>query len=568
MTTIIKLWAILSLLSLVWAREVLDKSTGVKCWFMKTGKRESYIELGVEKLKSSNPKVKIPIFILHYPDLAHITLLPNKEQYLTIYKDKKEAWRYVYDDNGDTPEEDRATFIVQYDEGFKDKTWNKPIVAGDPPLHFPIESDGYYCVYTAQPLEVSSFEIPITFKQSHGNLDYLNYLIYSNLMYILALSSFVFGYLLNYLLKFKIGLDFGNLNQLSIISRITVFYVLLPFIVLLIVTWIVDSLQNNFVSTASNDAIFQLITKLGLAAFIIYQISINYMILLFAMGFGTIYYFQGNSRHFRELPTKLNQTSRLLLVANCVVAIVAVIFYPQYVDPAQSYQSQNSTMPPAIVVVLGGFNFVFFVLTFIYYFKTKKIISKFPPISNSVTNSTELNAKIVKAFKRSFLVIFILPMLVGIVSALIYGVNVVKSMGQYSQLPTDDPNGDGISIINSVILEFVFLKSPIILMVWSQWLSVLLSVIGMYAIWIKGNADLLDINEPEDTFVSPTVRDFVISDEENDDEDQTPAEYDANEGVSEGSGNSETVTKPNDSKIDVETTTTDSPPEYTKSNDV
>ena len=567
MRSIIKLWTLFSLLSLVWAREVLDKSTGVKCWFMKTGKGETYIELGVEKLKTSNAKVKIPIFILHYPDLAHITLLPNKELYQEIYKDKEEAWRYVYDDSEENPEEDRATFIVQYDEGYKEKMWNKPIVAGEPPLHYPIESDGYYCVYTAQPLEVSSFEIPITFMQSHGNLDYLNYLIYTNVLYILVISLLVFGYLLNYLLKFKIGKDFGNLNQLSIISRITVFYVLLPFIVLLFVTWIVDFLQNNFVKTSSNDIVFRLISKARLAAFIVYQIAINYMILLFAMGFGTIYYFQGNSRDFRELPTKLNQTSRYLFLVNGIIALIAVIFYPQYVDPAQSYQNQNTAMPPAIVMVLGGFNLVFFVLTFIYYFKTKKIIAKFPPISNSVSNSTELNAKIVKAFKRSFFVIFILPILVGIVSAIIYGINVANSLGQYNELPTDDPNGDGISIINSVILEFVFLQSPIIMMVWSQWLSVLLSVIGIYAIWIKGNADLLVDDELDDTFASPTVREFVISDEENDD-DQSPAEHDVNQGVNEGSDASVDVAKHQDSKVDADATNTDSPPEYTKSNDV
>lgn len=500
---------ILYCLTLGYCRDVLNKHTGVICGLMKTGKNPTYIDVNINKIVSNEQQVKFPVFILHYTDLLEIASLPNREKYQNQFAtDKKSAWNYVYPDTNDIDLENRATFKVKYSNGVEKYTLNKPIVYQGDGIHYNVEKDGLYCVYIAQPLNVESFEAPITFKQSHGNLPYIIYIMYRQSWFVLVLSILVFAYLFYYILRFKVGKDFTNLNSLSIISKATIFYVTFPFIITTSISLLLNFIYNNWIETSSNNFIFNLLNLGNVWLSLTFGTCCKYFILLFSMGFGTVYYFRGNTKNYRELPTKLHQISFYFFIINLV--IISLISFTSY-----QIDHTHNIMDSPFLGVLMLFDLIWVILSIIYYFKTKKLIAKFPPISNTNENSSDLNAEIVKSFRRSILVIFFLPILTTSISMFYYVLRSTDSSIDFSKLPSpaQDPDGDVLSILLAESLENGVLNGPINVLYLNNALNVLLPVIFIYAIWIRTNTGLI-IEDDSMNNGYANVSEFIISDED------------------------------------------------------
>ena len=122
--------------------------------------------------------------------------------------------------------------------------------------------------------------------------------------YVIVLAIILFIYLLNYILKFKVGKDFKDLDSVSVISKAVIFsFIPIYSCQFLYVDWVI--LENNFFDT-SKDSMLMNLAKQGAQflsiAFNTYTICI---LLLFSMGYGVIYYHNGNSHRYRLFLIKL-----------------------------------------------------------------------------------------------------------------------------------------------------------------------------------------------------------------------------------------------------------------------
>ena len=114
--------------------------------------------------------------------------------------------------------------------------------------------------------------------------------------------------------------------------------------------------------------------------------------------------------------------------------------------------SSGSAVLNLFAGLTGLFSITWFILIVYFYFKTKKTISHFPPNPND-EDSTQ---RVVLAFKRSILIILILPIIVMFIAGLITASRVVRGIAD--SLP-DYPSGDTVnfdSVIRMLALEKVW----------------------------------------------------------------------------------------------------------------
>ena len=79
--------------------------------------------------------------------------------------------------------------------------------------------------------------------------------------YVIVLAIILFIYLLNYILKFKVGKDFKDLDSVSVISKAVIFsFIPIYSCQFLYVDWVI--LENNFFDT-SKDSMLMNLAKQG-----------------------------------------------------------------------------------------------------------------------------------------------------------------------------------------------------------------------------------------------------------------------------------------------------------------
>lgn len=525
------------ILGLVIAKDALSEYSGVLCTLVKTGKNPAYINVELQSHNSfSKEETVFPIFILRYTDLLNIKYLPNALKYLREFTSSKpKAFSYIVPDDDTFHPEDRNKFIVEY---LKDdlNTINEGLTK-EKSIHYPVKEDGYYCIYIAQPLTVSEFRAAVTIRNSYGNLPYTNYSEYKQKWVLFFLSIIVFAYLLYFVIS-KVGKDFSNLNSLSLISRATIFYILLPFILItgynLLLWWIF----NNFISSSSDNWIFNVLNFFSYWLNLNFLIFYKYSILIFSMGFGTIYYLRGNTKGLRELPQSLHRYSWYLLVGNIIFnGLVSTRFF----------RLDNSVMVVdsisiSFIGILSVLSMTWTILSSVYYFKTKKIIKKFPPISNS-PDSVDLNEGILRSFRSLIIIIFFLPVVIHVVGGIFLALSSKDSIIDYSKLPSSDqdPDGDVATILFADSIENSYFNGTVDVLSLSLSLDILLPIIGIYAIWIRSNFGMI-VKEDENGDGYRDVDQFVISDDEDEESEESD---DFDDGLNE--------TPPVEPEVDVNT---------------
>ncbi|RCK66977.1 hypothetical protein Cantr_02596 [Candida viswanathii] len=484
---------------------VLNSKSGAICSSVQQHKGKGHIKVHGHNLPQD---VKVPTFVFHYPDLLNFTNVPRVESYYKEYPDNLPKDLFSGDKFNIVPEERSDFNDAKVFNGYVDSTRD---------AEFIVPQTGIYCVYIGK-VDDAKATIPVVFKNSYGNLDYPSYLIYSQLKYVIIAAIGLFVYLFNYILRFKVGEDFKNLDSISVISKAVIFLVLTPYILVYIYYWFSLFLRNNFINSSQDSMLVSLASFVSEFLVQAYGAYTHGLLLLFSMGYGVIYYHNGNSHHYRLFPRKTFGKVVAFLVVYLVVlyAYFLLINHPSEQYPylsgfgnLGSLDESSSSWSSVLASLVGLFSLILFILTMYNYFQTKKTIAKFPPSAND-PDSTQ---RVVDAFRKSILIFMVLPIVVGIIGGVIGAVNMVR--GLVDTIPDQPPNrlDDYESVLNFIALESTFgsLVQPVLV---SQWIYFFTAVVAIFFIWIKDNNGLIIDRNVNDPIEYADVSQFDVSDSE------------------------------------------------------
>lgn len=472
----------------------LTESFNSFCVPVKNLNGNAFIKLHVEDFvtpqKESTKPLRLPTLVIHLTDIFNFTNIPLMEDFNGLSKDKKS--RLI--------EEDKFMLIPKKDYN-QQELLNSYLSLEDDDhgvLTFNVEKSGFYCVYIVPPPELSELKVPLIYHNSYGLLNYFEYVIYSQSAYwiiILALITFV----LFRNLFAGIGKNFENLNNISVISKVSVFYVLFPTLGFLLVLTINDFILNSY----EVKPWFFVFTRIVIDDLIILISNVyGYMILLFCMGYGVLYYHR-KTKSFQQLPRANFRYANILLALNLGISSLviingifvnsssAVIIGPETFDARPS--STGESIDSFLRLFQGLIKFVVYVSSIRFGFKTMKVIREYPPYSSSVENYVEKNQNLAKAFKRSLYIIFLVPIYAVLaVSALIMYSTIQDFSKDYSTHP--EVTQDEISYIaqDLVINHGKYLYYQM----WDMYLISIFIIISLYYLWVRGNQGLvIDLEE-------------------------------------------------------------------------
>lgn len=510
------------------AIELNSKDYGASCSPIKytpNSKMQASIELHIEQLESDDRStlkdLKIPVLIFRYNDILNFTSIPLVESYF---------YEYSYVLNDGTLEEQKEFFkdVVDFKQSkfklnlnkdyklHKDRIYNDYLtIDSKDEKHMkavlPVYESGIYCAYVAPPVNsgIKKLWIPIDYQNSYGYLPYIQYTLYTQYKYIIGIGLLLAAYLFHYIIKFKVGKDFKNMNSISIISKAVIFYLLIPIILLTFGDWFIAFIQNNYISSGSRAVIFRFMKVTMTWIDYNFAIIFRFLILLFAMGYGVIYYHNDTNQNYREMPGRLINKAVILLVTNiCLFSMGEILEYfgggtqtPMYGDagsngmqPINPYSNFTAVFIIRLLINLACqiFPLIWFVLSLVHYFKTKKTIAKFPPVSPASEGSIDANERIVKSFRQSILILFVLPVFLMSIFVAFMVYHIVHSNEYSLDIPTTGREDIiDLALLMKVLEIQTFDKSTILPALWSAVLNVYLTIILLYAIWVRNDNELV-----------------------------------------------------------------------------
>lgn len=505
----------------------LDDTRGAVCnYIVATPKRSGSITLFVKDIATTDESIieglQFPVLIFKYSEILNYANLPTIEKY---YKDFPDSKANLYKDLVDFENLKFSLLTFRDAEIDESLILNSYITLdgseGDDLEHVDLTLDittsGIYCIYIAPPIEgVISLSLPVKFTNGNGYLSALNYMAYSQQKYFAIVGTLIFGYLFYYILRFKVGKDFKSMDTISIISKAVIFFALLPFILCTILQLVFGFLENNFSFNAFHGYFFKLLKLVGVWLNLTFSSFISFLILLFCMGYGVVYYHEANSRNYRILPEKQRKLAFGLLISDFAISTLCVLFsiagfegasrsggpkaaYPYLVDDDAIFLPSpyvlGGGLLQSIYTLTYGLNFSFptiwYGMSIYHYFQTKKVISKFPPIPNGESDSNE---KIISSFRKSILVIFVLPSVVMTILLGVLMVDLTKRMepinGKIYADNADRPKVLELAIA-MLLTAFQLSSSTMLPLLWSAAASFFLKIVCLFYIWIKDNNGLV-----------------------------------------------------------------------------
>ena len=176
--------------------------------------------------------------------------------------------------------------------------------------------------------------------------------------------------------------------------------------------------------------------------------------------------------------------NNLALYKDTIESICAVCFFGSFVLP-----------------------FVWYFVSFIYYFKTRNIIKKLPPTS-TVTEGIDANTRIMKAFKQSSLVIFISPTISGFAWFSSYARVAIKTFFSMMNEISSELDVSDEELSRELLIKLVKLSHHIMLFsqdsvksIFEEWpgaIKIYLTIALLYVIWIRNNNALVVEDEKAD----------------------------------------------------------------------
>lgn len=492
---------------------VLDQNFGVSCapiTYNPKSKLPATIELYIslitlddqDKLKD----FKFPVLIFHATDVYNFSNIPEISAYDEEYYSNWSLLRdTVVDGSGNKfkidiasgyPELDSSKLLNTYVALDTDENAGKPEHID---VIFPVKKTGIYCVYIAPPADgIVELKVPIRYQSSYGFLTLSQYAFYSQYKYLITIGVALFAYLFYYIVK-MVGSDFNALNSLSVISRLTVFYIIPPAIFMQIIDYILLGVKNKHIASNVNNRAFEFFEATFDIIESLFSVYFSAIFLLFSMGYGVIYYHKG-SRKYREMPLPLLKKVKILFIVNAVACALRIIcgedgtLSPMYgqtlklLFPQMILYNRRSWFV-SIIAALSGFAalmlpLVWSICSIYYYFKTKKLIAKFPPVQSG---NSDTNEKIAKSFRRSVIVIIGLPSFIFILGMFVFGFQAGMSN---PQLYAKKFHNDEERLL--VIYEYMVLGDRLeSVTFWVSISAYYITVVLFYFIWVRGNNGLL-----------------------------------------------------------------------------
>ncbi|RLV90613.1 hypothetical protein JA1_004452 [Spathaspora sp. JA1] len=513
---------------------ILDLKSGVICSpVVQSKSNKGHIHLYVDSISTKDhttvDSLRFPALIFRATHIANFTDIPPPEVYYEVYQNNpSDLYAKIIDS-------ENVKFKLEPFEGFhidSNKVWNDFItldhdIKEEQPhvdVKFVVPETGIYCVYIAPPVDqgILDIKVPVQFKNEYGNLSYTYYKIYTDLRVTIILGIILFAVLFHHILKL-IDKDFNNLNKLSIISKGIIFYVLGPYITVVILSCGCLFILNN-ISSSSQGSVF--VGKLSSLINVCFNCYIQFVFLLFTMGYGVIYYHNGQSNQYRMFPQKQLSRAFGLLIANIFFYILLLIFdspsstkmpYLHGVLTSSSDSGPNSGILLALNFILFIYSLFWFIAPIVYYFKTKKLIASFPPSSGGGTESNSSD-RVVRAFRLSIWIIIGVPFVVALVAAFFIISNIQESATTAPRLPPPTSKDREIvyhSLISFWSLEILELQSGVVAaLARASIVYVFILVISMFFIWVKDNNGLVVDPQANDPVQYSEVPEFDISDEE------------------------------------------------------
>ncbi|CAD1808148.1 putative integral membrane protein [Candida parapsilosis] len=278
----------------------------------------------------------------------------------------------------------------------------------DKEVLFPVPVSNIYCVYIVPNSEKKlDFVLPVDFKQHYGNLSYPHYLYFATLKTILTIALSLLATITYYVIIRKDWEAPKKISPVEAIAKTFVFWTLASFIVAFSIDFIQLLIENNFVATYQISQTVLALEPIAVLAKQFYVGLKSYLALLLSMGFGVLYYYNGKSVNYGNIPRNWVYIAFTYLIFDIFTAFIWQLLSNQETisligEPTAQPIYENARH----LAYLKQFNFlVWFVLAALFYFKTKKRIAT----TSSKADMTSAS-NVALAFKRSTLTIWILPL--------------------------------------------------------------------------------------------------------------------------------------------------------------
>lgn len=222
------------------------------------------------------------------------------------------------------------------------------------------------------------------------------------------------------------------------------------------------------------------------------------------MGYGVIYYHRGASRTFSKMPKRTRNVAWVFFITSIILSNGQKAY--------DKYSIHLMIYPIRLIYRVCYFSswvlpFLWYFISFIYYFKTRNIIKKLPPTSTT-SEGIDANIRIMKAFKQSSLIIFISPTISGLVWFISFARMAVKAFfSAINDIYSDLNASEKVSPRESLIL-LVKLSKHVTLYVedsvksiceeWPGAIKIYITVALLYVIWIRNSNALIVEDEKGD----------------------------------------------------------------------
>ena len=442
------------------------------------------------KFKSGNDQLKVPILVLPVKDLLNFTNVPTPDAYNEMsFKDGSRKQLY----EGLVDFESKKFILEKEDlsEVHSNRVYNGHIGKSGKNV-VPVSETGFHCIYVAPPEDITKLDIKLYYKNSYGYLTYEEYFEYSTAKLCIVVGIVMAALMVHNIIK-RVGKDFRGLDNLSMITWVVIFYILLPNIVIKIINFAFLFFKNNFPRVR--------FFKSNVALFVLSMANIAYLyfwlfcILLFAMGYGVIYCAEG-SQKYRKFPPNQKKFAVIMFHCGVLASFLSIIF-----NWMGTYSIATLCFGVASLVSIS-----MVISSMYYYMKTRKTIAKFPPVRSS-EDSTEFVDTLTRSFKHSMLIIYVLPFIFGLIFAAAIILE-TASKGENISLDVNMGNRPDVTtfVLTYEILQEQFLNSNTLVVLknftpYQDYIQILL----VYFIWIRHNAGIIIKDAKEEFSDSPAV---------------------------------------------------------------
>lgn len=471
---------------LVGANGILHQFNGAVCDLMKVSdypKTSQYIEFLWFSEEDENEPVLILLF--RHQDIKRWDL-PLVKTFATEYLDfsgsmdwgDKLNWEPGYH-GGDHP-----YYVAELDATNRNVRLN---------LTRQKEELGMWCAY-ARNMDSIETSVSVMFYPQSGNMNRLGLIAYHLNAWSFFVGTAMFAGLLWYTLRFKVGRDFSNLNNLSLISKAVIFYVLLPFVAVtaFVIVWgfITNNVASRQAVVVGHELSFVSVGGWFASRIVaIWQAWLQIAQFLFFLGYGTMYSIGSNLGRYQPLPAKTITSAKRFAGTLIVTHLVGMDV--DLSDPT-FWLTMTAPLPPMSLewvrlvanTVSSAVYFWLLIKTIMAFFATRRQIHEFPP--NHGAHGAVANEKVSRLFRWSAILLLLFPFLFGVIITTIFI--------DYSRAAVQgDP-----SSVSANLVEYVMMGQSWGWLLASSQMTFFAMLLIMFAIWIRDNRGILGSHKDTD----------------------------------------------------------------------